>query len=111
MKLFSILLFFSLLSTVSFGQDFTIRGIVYNDKNGEPMPFEKVRLLAADSSVVSGGVTDENGFYQISKLSKGSYIIKVESFGYVAQTQNVTVTEEKGILDANFTLKQMTDVM
>lgn len=111
MKVFSILLFFSLLSTVSFGQDFVVRGIIYNDKNGEPMPFEKVRLLAADSSVVSGGVTDENGFYQISKLEKGNYILKVESFGFVVQTQNVSVTEAKGILDANFTLKQMTDVV
>lgn len=111
MKLFSLSVFFVFLASYSFAQDFTIRGIVYNQKNGEPMPFEKVRLLNSDSTSAGGAVTDENGFYQISKLNKGKYILKVESFGYEVQTMAVEIDIEKGIKDIDFTLTQMKDVV
>ena len=109
MKSFSIFIFFCLLSSVSFSQDFTIRGFIYNTE-GEPMSFEKVKLLGLDSSVVGGAITKVNGFYSISKLEKGSYILKVESSGFIVQTESVTVNEAKGILDKDFNLKKRQDV-
>ncbi len=111
MKLLSLFVFVCLAGTAVFAQDFTIRGFIYNQKDGEPMPFEKVRLLNMDSTVAGGAVTDESGFYQISKLGTGDYILKVESIGFEVQTQNVTVDKEKGILDADFTLTQRQDVV
>ena len=79
MKLiFGILLTFFIGQTTC-AQDFTIRGFIYNKADGEPMPFEKIRLLNADSTNLSGAITDVNGFFSLSKLNKGEYIIKVES--------------------------------
>lgn len=74
------------------------------------MPFEKVRLMKADSTTVGGAVSDENGFYQIAGLNKGEYIIKADSYGYVAITRNVEIKGGKEIIDANFTLAQQADV-
>ena len=86
-------------------QDYTIRGFIYEKANGEPMAFEKVKLLSAsDSAIVSGGLTDVNGFFSISKISKGKYILKVENFSYNTVTRNIEVTAEKGIFDLKFEL-------
>lgn len=105
MKLFSFVTFL-VLSTTVFSQDFTIRGFIY-DEEGEPMPFEKVKLMNTDSSTVGGAVTKVNGFYSIAKLMPGNYILKVESAGYEAQTESITIDSDKGILDKNYNLKKM----
>jgi hypothetical protein len=92
-------------------QDYTIRGFIYEKANGEPMAFEKVKLLSAsDSTIVSGGLTDVNGFFSISKVSKGKYILKVENFSYNTITRNIEVAVEKGILDLKFELEKSTGV-
>ncbi len=92
-------------------QDYTIRGFIYEKANGEPMAFEKVKLLSAsDSAIVSGGLTDVNGFFSISKVSKGKYILKVENFSYNTITRNIEVAVEKGILDLKFELEKSTGV-
>ena len=109
MKLFSLFIFVCLLGNVGFSQDFTIRGFIYGE-DGEPMPFEKVKLLKEDSSAVTGAVTKVTGFYSISKLNPGNYILKVESSGYVVQTESVQITAKKGILDKDFNLKKRKDV-
>ena len=111
MKLISILFFTLLISNLGFSQDYTIRGFIYNKTNGEPMPFEKVKLLAADSSNVSGAITDVNGFFSISKVDKGQYILKVESYTFITIVQNITITTESGITDLSFELEKRKDVL
>jgi hypothetical protein len=110
MKLFYFFLFTVFFSQLSLSQDFTIRGFIYNKADGEPMPFEKVKLLAPDSTTLGGSVTDVNGFFSMSKLDRGEYIVKVESALYKTITQNVSITEVKGIEDINIQLEKKDDV-
>lgn len=42
----------------------TLQGVVKNQK-GEPIEFANVALLAADSSLVSGGITDQKGHLRL----------------------------------------------
>src|SRR5690606_31755625 len=53
----------------------------------------------------TGDITDVNGFYSMSKLNAGDYIIKVESALYQTITRNVTA-ETQGILDVEFLLEK-----
>ena len=75
------------------------------------MPFEKVRLLSKDSTFLEGADTNIDGLYSFSKLSKGSYIVKVESAQYDTQMQNVQVNETKGIATITFNLKKKSEVL
>ena len=86
MKLLIGLIFILSSLQIVYSQNATIRGFVYNSADGEPMPFEKVRLLNMDSTIVSGGLTDVNGFYSIAKINKGEYIVKVKVGGYTQNT-------------------------
>jgi len=95
----------------TFAQDFTLRGFIFNKSDGEPMPFEKVRLLRSDSTTVTGAITDVNGFYSISKLDKGEYILKVQSQGYKTLTESVSVKASTGIKSTNFELEKLQSVL
>ncbi len=97
------------ITTIGFSQNFSIRGFLYDEK-GEPMPFEKVRLLNMDSTNASGAITKESGFFQMAGIKKGSYIIKVESAAYKIITQNIEVTQAKGIMDVKYDLEKLESV-
>lgn len=66
----------------------TIKGNVI-DTNGEPMPFVTISVLAQDSSLITGAITDDNGNYQIEDLRfkiedcilQASYVGYVTAFG------------------------------
>jgi len=92
-------------------QDFTIRGFLTNQSDGEPMPFEKVKLLNTDSTTAGGAVTDVNGFYQISKLYKGSYLLKVEAYRYISQTKSVNLTVSRKIVVVSFELEKQKGII
>ncbi len=109
MKL-SLISLFSILTFWTLAQDVTIRGTLYNAANGEPMPYEKIRLLSMDSSTVSGAITDLDGLFSIPKVSQGSYIVKAESFGFESATVNVKVEQSSGFIDLNLELKKMSSV-
>jgi hypothetical protein len=91
-----------LITHLSFSQDITIRGFVYDKSNGEPMSGEKIKLLKKDSTLIAGAVTDNNGFFSIPKLAKGSFILKLENFKYETIFQNIELKEGKKIYDVKF---------
>jgi hypothetical protein len=93
-----------LLTFTSFSQDNTVRGFIYDKSNGEPMSFEKIKVLKLDSSIVAGAVTDLNGFFSIPKLDKGSFLLKVDNFKYEIAIQKVEIKEGKKIYDLKFEL-------
>ncbi len=73
------------------------------DETGEPLIQASVRLLTPkDSAQVKSAVTDVNGRYTLSAVSKGSYILEASYVGYNPDCQNVTVA------DANVRIKPIT---
>lgn len=110
MKVFSLILFLFLFVGNSIAQDYTLRGFIYNKSDGEPMPYEKIRLLKSDSTTATGAITDVNGFFQMAKLDKGEYIIKVESMGFKIIYKNVSINDVKGIQSFNFSLEKSQEI-
>ena len=111
MKHLLIVFSFLFINGLAYSQDYTIRGFISDKKNGEPIAYEKVRLLrSSDSSTVTGAVTDLNGIFSIPKIEKGSYIIKIDNFNYAVVTKNIEVNTEKGILDLKIALEKAENV-
>ena len=111
MKLLLGLIFILSSLQLVYSQNAIIRGFVYNSANGEPMPFEKVRLLKMDSSVVSGGLTDVNGFYSIAKINKGEYIVKVQIGSYSTQEKPISINSTAGITNYTFNMEKLKNVI
>ncbi|MBL7943959.1 MAG: TonB-dependent receptor, partial [Flavobacteriales bacterium] len=91
-----ITLFFSALSAFSQG---TIRGFVKNREDGEPVLFIQVFLEGTQY----GSSTDVNGYYSITKVPAGDYVLIVQSPEHEQVRQNIKVENDK-ILALNFQL-------
>ena len=58
----------------------TIKGNVIDTK-GDPMPFVTISVLAQDSSLLTGAITDDDGKYAI-EVSTEDYILQASYVGY-----------------------------
>ncbi|MBI1182841.1 TonB-dependent receptor plug domain-containing protein [bacterium] len=67
-----------LFTVVAIAQTAELRGFVYNEENGEPIPLANVFL----KGTTTGVTTDFNGFYALSKIKPGSYVLMATSIGF-----------------------------
>jgi TonB-dependent Receptor Plug Domain/CarboxypepD_reg-like domain len=68
-----------LFATTTFAQKGDIRGVVYDKSNGQPVPFATVQL---NTNPIVGAVSDISGFYNISNVAKGNYMLSSTVVGY-----------------------------
>ena len=60
-----------------------VQGKVVDKQSREPMPYVAVAVLRiADSSLVTGAMSDEGGAFNLQKLPYGSYLVRFKSMGY-----------------------------
>ena len=71
----------------------TIRGTLFDDANGEAVPFANVVL----DGTRYGCATDLSGFFLINKIPFGTYTLRVRFVGYEDYTQEVTVSTQRPI--------------
>ena len=92
---------FIVSGTMAFSQDGIVRGFVYDADNGEPIIFTNVYL----KGTTYGAATDVNGYYSITKIPAGEYILTVTSLGY--DTLETSLSIEKGsLITKNLTIRQ-----
>jgi hypothetical protein len=82
-------------------QNASIRGFVYQKKNGEPIIFTNVYLFKTSY----GATTDANGYYTISKIPAGNYTLMVTFIGY--DTLKIPVSlKPNDVITKNLTLSE-----
>ena len=94
MKSLKAFLVFSLCSLSVFGQnDFSISGTLIDNITKEPVDFATVSLLnAKDSAFVTGAISDSKGIFNLQKVPKGSYIVKIIYLGYKTVYRPITIS-------------------
>lgn len=101
-----------LFSFTVLAQDYTVRGFLYNEENGEAVGFVKVILKPAnfeEGDPVIGATTDYEGFFQFSKVKAGTYTIEIRSMEHEDLSQEITVGD-RTILTLRYELKKKEDV-
>lgn len=97
-KLFFLnLLFFT--TCISWGQSFSVSGIVKDQENVSVAYSNVLLLQAEDSTIISGTTTDENGQFNFEAISSGNYILKTSFIGYKTDTKAILVTENTTVSD------------
>ena len=100
--IFSILLFVGLSNAqildVLTAPKFSISGKVVDIKEGTPLVGANVYLAGTSH----GTATTEDGFYNISGVREGSYLVKVTYIGYKTFEDSITILGED--LSKDFTL-------
>ena len=97
-----ILFVFIIFSSLElFAQTGTVRGFVYEETSGEPAMFSNIVL---DGTKI-GGVTDANGFFNLSKVPAGQYKLVVTYIGFESKEEIIEVKADK-ILDKKYYLSE-----
>ena len=87
-KYIFLLVFIVLAGLSAFAQgDNSVKGFVYEKSNGEPVMFANVFL----KGTTMGATTDINGYFSITRIPDGNYILMVTSVGYDTITDNVSL--------------------
>jgi len=84
-------LFFIFCFQLGMAQNGTIRGFIYDKATGEPVLFTTVFLKGTNFGVA----TDVNGYYSLTNIPPGSYLICVTTLGYDSTAQNIDVVKDK----------------
>ena len=65
------------------GDLFKVVGTLLDSTNNEPIPYVNVAVLdATDSTMVKGGITDLNGYFEIQNIPQGEMLLRVSAIGY-----------------------------
>ncbi|MCG8311117.1 MAG: TonB-dependent receptor family protein [Cytophagales bacterium] len=73
-----------------------ITGQVYDEQHEESIPFANVAVFGSDfHDLVAGGVSDENGTFEMKKIPYGSYHIIISFIGFTTDTlSQISISEE-----------------
>ena len=83
-----LLVFMMITSFSAFAQgDNSVKGFVYEKSNGEPVMFANVFL----KGTTMGATTDINGYFSITRIPDGDYMIMVTSVGYDTISENLSL--------------------
>src|ERR1017187_7815693 len=78
---------FLIVSFASFSQTGSIRGFVYTKDDGEPSIYTLVFLQGSSMGVSS----DVNGYYSITNIPPGKYLLMVTALGYDTIKENISI--------------------
>ncbi len=101
MKNFLIILSALCLSLSAYSQTGTVKGFVYDKETGEPVIFTTVQLKGTSIGIS----TDVNGYYSITQIPPGSYVLMVSNVSYANYEDSVVVRANK-VLTRNIYLKE-----
>lgn len=78
----------------------TVKGVLYDESNGEAIPFANVVL----DGTRHGASTDLNGFFLINRIASGTYTLRVRYVGYNDHEEQITL-QGKQTVTLKITLK------
>lgn len=90
---FLFLLIFTLFSFSSFSQKGAISGSVLDKTTKEPISYANVILKLGDK-IITGGITSENGNFNIDDILFGVYDLEVQFIGYKTAVKTLTLDKD-----------------
>jgi hypothetical protein len=92
---------FLLIGGGCLAQTGSVKGIVFDKNNGEPVGFATVILKGTKY----GAITDDNGIFSIDKVPVGGYEIRISYLGYDSLVAPVNVSERNAVIHKYFITK------
>ena len=84
-------------ATLSASAQRAITGTIIENDSKEPLALTTVQLLRNDSTLAAGGVTADNGSFNIKAPANGQYILKVSSVGFKPYTRAIKIADNKDV--------------
>ncbi|WP_372642172.1 TonB-dependent receptor domain-containing protein [Ancylomarina sp.] len=59
-----------------------VSGLIIDKNTNEALPYVNIVIRDANNQILTGGITDDNGEFQIKKIAKGKHVIEIQYIGY-----------------------------
>ena len=69
-----------------------ITGTVIDKNLQQPIPFVTVAIKALDGEIITGGITDDNGNFNIDEIPYGKSKVSIQFIGYVTYERDITLS-------------------
>jgi len=74
---------YQLMATTTLDRKGVVEGRVNDEHSGTPIEYANIAIYSSnDSSLVTGGITDADGYFEINTLKPGDYYATVKFIGY-----------------------------
>ncbi len=89
----------------------SISGTIVDNALNQPVAYAAIVIKSEDGSkAITGGITTENGTFEIKKLPEGSFILEVQFIGYKTHSQKLVITKKNRKVDVGtITLMEETE--
>lgn len=78
----------------------TVTGRVIDKSLGEPIPYAAVVIRnKADNATVTGGITQEDGTFEVTRIPEGDFIFEVQFIGYKTFVRDITISRSDKNID------------
>ncbi len=90
-----------IVSITAFAQgSYTLKLKLVDDKSSDPVPFATVSLtVKGENAAVKYALTDSEGKVALTKIRKGTYVLKAELMGYKAHVQEIAIEKNADLGD------------
>ena len=90
MLLLSVLSYASSTETAA-AREGTISGRVIDASLNEPLPYVNVIIKDSENNILTGGITKEDGSFEIEKIPAGTVILSVQYIGFKTATKTIII--------------------
>ncbi|WP_460219786.1 TonB-dependent receptor [Psychroserpens sp. MEBiC05023] len=75
-------------------RDGTISGRVIDATLNEPLPYVNVVIKDANEQIITGGITKDDGTFEINKIPEGKIIVSIQYIGYKTVSKPINLGED-----------------
>ena len=94
----------AIFAMASFAQERLISGAIIDRDTKDPVEQVTIQLLKADSTYVSGAISNEKGLFHLNAPANGKYLLKISSVGYKTTVKRVQIADDKNLAMGNVVL-------
>lgn len=73
----------------------SVQGSVLDTATGEPIPYATIVVASGNGETITGGITNDDGSFEITKIPSGSYDVKVQFMGYATVVKPILISKDK----------------
>ena len=76
-----------------------ISGRVIDSKLNTALPYVNIIIKSVSGDIITGGITDENGYFKITKIKENKVFVSIQYIGYTTLNRELTLDKETRKID------------
>ncbi len=71
-----------------------IFGKVIDKKTKEPLPYVNITITDTAKKIITGGITNEKGFFKVNDIPKGTSLLEIQYIGYKKYSKTISINRK-----------------